>query len=276
MNEENDFPSLSGNAGLNDVKITYNGGFTYSFAGGDYKFYVVPGWIGKITPSKVGYSFSPNFRNITTPVLSDVIGLNFIPSNKPGAFNKTSPINNATNQPASLPLKWGAVSTLPVMNIALNLGIGSGTTCSTTWKSTGTNKFVNVSGLTSGIWYWQVRAKNANGYTYANNGNWWKFTIPPKPGAFNKISPLNNATAQPTSLSLKWGASTNAAKYEYCIDTSAGTTCTTSWKSTNLNKLVNLTGLLKGKKYYWTVRAVNAAGTTLSNGGTWWTFTTKP
>jgi hypothetical protein len=27
--------------------------------------------------------------------------------------------------------------------------------------------------------------------------------------------------------------------------------------------------------YYWEVRAVNSAGTTLANSGTWWRFTTK-
>ena len=201
-------------------------------------------------------------------------GYRAIPVPLPGAFYKKSPTNLATNRPANLTLKWGTSTN--VVKYEYCIDKTNDNKCGTGWKLAGTSTSASLTGLTPAKYYWQVRARNGAGITPANGGAWWAFTVPAKPGAFSKISPLNNATGQLTNLTLKWGASTNAAKYEYCIDTTAGTTCTTSWKSTNLNKFVNLTGLLKGKKYYWMVRAVNATGTTLANSGTWWNFTTKP
>ena len=53
-------------------------------------------------------------------------------------------------------------------------------TCNATWISIGNRTNAALSGLTLGQhYYWQVRARNSNGYTYANGGAtaWWSFTI---------------------------------------------------------------------------------------------------
>ncbi|MFM8310415.1 MAG: S8 family serine peptidase [Ilumatobacteraceae bacterium] len=94
------------------------------------------------------------------------------------------------------------------------------------------------------------------------------------PGAFVKSSPKSGATGVKTSVSLSWGAATGATRYEYCIDTTVNGTCGATWISTATARSVALSGLLKGTRYEWQVRAVNTAGTTLANAGTWWTFTT--
>jgi predicted phage tail protein len=138
------------------------------------------------------------------------------------------------------------------------------------------NTSKTLSNLSAGTYYWQVRAKNARATKNANNGIWWSFTVPPKPGAFSKISPPNNKTGLGTSLTLKWATSTNAAKYQYCYDTINNNKCDGSWLSTGLKTSKYITGLVKGKTYYWMVRAVNAVGKTYSNSNTWWKFTTKP
>ena len=78
------------------------------------------------------------------------------------------------------------------------------------------------------------------------------------------------------NLTLKWGTSSNAVKYEYCIDRVNDGKCNTSWISRGLNLNVSLTNLLKNTKYYWQVRARNAIGVTLANSGAWWNFTTLP
>jgi hypothetical protein len=100
-------------------------------------------------------------------------------------------------------------------------------------------------------------------------------TSPPLPGAFNKSAPANNATGRSrTALALSWAASTNATRYEYCVDTVNDNVCNTTWVSTGTARTVTIGGLGSRTAYFWQVRAVNAVGTTLGNAGTWWRFTT--
>ena len=95
----------------------------------------------------------------------------------------------------------------------------------------------------------------------------------PAPGAFNKTSPANGATGQPVTTSLSWGASSNAASYEYCIDTTNNNACDGSWVSTSAATNASLSGLTLGATYYWQVHAINAQGTTDADGGSWFSFT---
>lgn len=99
---------------------------------------------------------------------------------------------------------------------------------------------------------------------------------PPAPGAFNKSSPANGATRiRSNTVTLQWGASSNAVSYQYCIDTSNNNTCNATWISVGAATSVRPTGLAGGTTYYWQVQAVNAAGTTVANGGSWWNFRTR-
>jgi len=72
------------------------------------------------------------------------------------------------------------------------------------WVSTGTNLSAKPPDLAnSTTYYWQVRAKNTHGETYADNGNWWNFTTQaplPPPEPFNKINPQDEAIDQPINL----------------------------------------------------------------------------
>jgi hypothetical protein len=110
-----------------------------------------------------------------------------------------------------------------------------------------------------------------------------KFTVKkapapaPAPGVFSKTSPANGATEQLTSAALSWGSSSNAASYEYCIDTTNDNTCAGSWVSAGAVSSVATSGLLPSTTYYWQVRARNVVGETYSDGGAWWSFATwKP
>lgn len=89
----------------------------------------------------------------------------------PGAFNKTSPSNNATSQASkNLTVSWGASSGAASYEYCVGTAINS---C--TWISTGTTRSakVNLSGRTA--YYWQVRARNTAGTTDANAAAWWTF-----------------------------------------------------------------------------------------------------
>jgi hypothetical protein len=99
-----------------------------------------------------------------------------------------------------------------------------------------------------------------------------QFTVVLPPAAFNKTTPANNATNQPAIVTLTWAASTRASRYEYCIALTQAA-CTT-WKSTGTKTTVAVSGLAKGKSYFWQIRAKNTGGTTISSGG-YRTFTTQ-
>ena len=91
------------------------------------------------------------------------------------------------------------------------------------WTSSGANTSAALSGLTAGTtYYWQVRANNGSGTTYAEGAAsaFWSFVTTAPPGAFGHSSPSNGATGQSLNPTLAWTASAGAASYEYCYDTS--------------------------------------------------------
>jgi hypothetical protein len=124
-------------------------------------------------------------------------------------------------------------------------------------------------------YYWQVRAKNSFGSTYANGSAtaFWKFTTGATPAAFGKTAPAAGATGQPLDLTLSWESSTGATGYQYCYDTSNDGDCAV-WTSAGTAHSVNITGLAPGITYYWQVRSSNTIGTTYANAGAFWSFTT--
>jgi subtilisin family serine protease len=93
----------------------------------------------------------------------------------------------------------------------------------------------------------------------------------PRPGTFAKLLPVNNLTNRPLTMTLTWGVSSGASRYEYCVANTA-TTCT-RWVNVHLSRSVVVQNLVSNRTYYWNVRAVNAVGTTVSNGPVW-RFTT--
>jgi subtilisin family serine protease len=95
------------------------------------------------------------------------------PSVVPGAFNKVSPANAATGvSRTSLSLTWQASAGAVSYQVCLNT-----TTFCSTWSNVGSSLSAVASSLRSRtIYYWQVRAVNADGTTVANSGTWWRFT----------------------------------------------------------------------------------------------------
>jgi len=197
-------------------------------------------------------------------------------STPPGDFNKISPTNGATSQATSVALDWGDSTGAASYEYCLDTSDDGA--CSTNWINTGASSGDILSGLSTGsTYYWQVRAVNAQGSTYADGSpsDYWVFSTGSPPGAFDKISPSNGLSGLPLDPTLAWSASSGASSYEYCYDTSDDNSCT-EWLSAGSATSVQLNPLAYGTTYYWQVRAVNSFGTSYANGSTtaFWSFTT--
>ena len=198
----------------------------------------------------------------------------FTTGNLPGAFGKISPGNAATDQPTSLTLTWGASNGATSYEYCYDTS--NDNACSG-WVSTGTTTSAALDFLIHGTtYYWQVRALNGFGTTYAEGSStaYWSFTIGLPPANFNKISPSNGAIDQPLSLVLNWGSSVGATSYEYCYDTIDNHECDGVWTSTGMNTNAAISGLYDDTTYFWQVRALNPFGSMYADGETWWSFTT--
>jgi hypothetical protein len=132
----------------------------------------------------------------------------------PIAFNKLSPVNSATGQPVSLNLNWG--SSIGATSYEYCYDTSDDNACSS-WISTGTTASVNVSGIYAGTtYYWQVRANNGFGTTYADGSStaYWTFTtidttfldVPATHWAYSWIERLY-------ATGITTGCSTNPLRY---------------------------------------------------------------
>jgi len=200
----------------------------------------------------------------------------FIP--EPYSFGKTTPTNSATHQSANLTLNWNSSQFAEKYEYCIDTT--NDNTCGT-WLNNGTSTSASLSNLAAETtYYWQVRAVNPVGTTYANGSEtaFFSFKIGNEPATFSKVSPANgtnvNQLLYPT---LSWDSSTGADKYEYCIDTTNDNTCS-SWVYTGTNTSVILNSLTASTTYYWQVRAVNSAGEVYADNSVsdFRSFTTQP
>ena len=246
------------------------------------------GWIDNGVDTSVGLDGLPagstfywqvlahNLFGTTYAEGSEMAFWQFTTGDLPGAFGKTSPMDESTGVSLSPVLSWSASSGVDRYDYCLDNSDNG--RCDTTWVENGSRTSVSLNGLSSGTtYYWQVRAVNGIGTTYAEDSAtaYWQFTTGMPPGAFAKIEPSNGEVNVSLSPTLYWASSSGANSYEYCIETEDDGICSGSWVNTGLSTSFDLSGLSPGATYFWQVRATNDFGMTYANGGDW-SFTTVP
>ncbi len=194
--------------------------------------------------------------------------LNFNPL--PSAPILASPANNATNQPTSPTLSWGAVTGAASYSILVSASSGFGTTVTSQTGITGLT--ATVGGLANNtVYYWEVNATNVGG-TSAWSGVWSFTTIAAVLASPVLASPMNGAVALPLALTLSWGTANGAATYSFRVSTSSAFAATVAGQTGMTATVAGVSGLGSDVTYYWEVNATNPGGT-----GAWstvWNFTT--
>ncbi|CAK0765910.1 exported hypothetical protein [Gammaproteobacteria bacterium] len=168
-------------------------------------------------------------------------------------------ITSAIAGNAQVTLKWLAV------NGATSYKIYQGTTAggesSTPFMTDVTGTSIPVTGLTNGVkHFFKMAAINAVGNSLLSN------EVSATPVSPPAAPILTNAVAGDAQVTLTWSAVTGATSYNLYRGTTAGGESTTPIKTGVTGTSITITGLTKGKTYYFKVQAVNAGGTSdLSN-----------
>jgi hypothetical protein len=108
-----------------------------------------------------------NMRMLSVSIVHPVV------PGAPGPFNKTGPTVGVSGQAAGVTLSWAKSSSASRYEYCADTT--NDNACSN-WVNAGTATSVSLSKLTNNTtYYWQVRAVNATGATYANTQVWWSF-----------------------------------------------------------------------------------------------------
>jgi len=162
------------------------------------------------------------------------------------------PANNATDLDKSFKLTWNPVD--GAKSYEIEVASNKVFSIIKAQQDAITATEYTVSGLADSTnYYWHVRAVNEYG-----TGNWsvpWAFrTRPPKVLAAPTLTePADEAVNVPAAVTLKWNAVPNAAAYNIVVSEKSFFT-TKMVDDTVTETQYALSGLEKGKKYYWKVR----------------------
>jgi len=97
----------------------------------------------------------------------------------PALFSKATPASGAVNQPVNPSLQWN--SSVGAIDYEYCFDVTDNAECDSEWTGTAWHGTYDINATLQNLpagttFYWQVRANNTAGTTYANNGAWWSFT----------------------------------------------------------------------------------------------------
>ena len=87
-------------------------------------------------------------------------------------FGKLTPANGVNGLTSVVTLTWGVLADAGYQVCVTT----TGPACNTVWQPTGMRRTVELTGLATGNYYWQVRAVTGT-LPEADNGTWWTFTV---------------------------------------------------------------------------------------------------
>lgn len=134
----------------------------------------------------------------------------------PAAFNKTAPTNGATNVSKTTTLKWGASSGATSYEYRYSTTSGGGT-----YRTAASGVAPSLNYSTK--YYWQVRAINAGGTTYANASTEWYFTTEAAPPV-NILIPANGIIFSESSTAPSGFTSTHITAGKFIVPSTNNTT----------------------------------------------------
>jgi hypothetical protein len=229
-----------------DERQSATGNFTVSWAasGGASSYFLQEDTSATFATATVVYSGANTSHNVTGKT-TGTWWYRVCANNTAGQSAWTTSTNGCQIVPPTAP----PTITVPATSMANNA-----TFTGSTVVYNGTNLTYNVTGKTTGTWYYRVRAIGVagnSGWTVGSNGCQ---IVPPAAPATVTV-PATSATG---SYTVTWVASTGATGYDLEEDVSASFGAPTT-VYTGANLTYNVTGKTNGTFYY-RVRATNGAG----------------
>lgn len=163
----------------------------------------------------------------------------------PAAFNKSSPADNANLLTTSPDISWSAASGAASYEYCYDTSDDDN--CSG-WVDNGTSTSTNLADLSSDTtYYWQVRAVNTTGTTYANNGAWWSFTL-------TEIAPEYDEKLTTSKVTFDWSDVPGATSYKIQLSTDPAFSTQIINLKVYASEYAFDTSLSPATTYFWRIR----------------------
>jgi uncharacterized repeat protein (TIGR02543 family) len=196
----------------------------------------------------------------------------------PAAFSKLTPANAATGVSTSPTLTWQASSSgmpsaqagspklAPVLIYEYCYDMTNDSACAG-WTSVSESTSVRVTGLSKNTTYfWQVRAHNAAGDTYANNSTYWSFTTAEAPTVTTTAATGITTTDAVLNGNFNANDSDTTIMFDYGLTTSSYIRVTVNSYTLTGHTVtpygVAVANLTPGTLYHFRAIGQNAGGTT--------------
>jgi M6 family metalloprotease-like protein len=177
-----------------------------------------------------------------------------------------APANGSATNDNTPTFTWEAVSTATSYRIQVDNNADFSSPAINSTRS-GTTLTPGTA-LADGLYYWRVQARGANGLW----GPWsavWTLTIDTaRPARPTLLSPANNALVTTNLPSFDWSDVADAARYDLQVDNSS-TFGSPEVVAAPAGSAFTVTTALPDGRYFWRVRAVDAAGNASSWTSAW-------